>query len=181
MLLHIGVALEDDEPMLGASCTLRTCTFKISSRPFRSGRKNLIAVLMGGRAAEQLVFEGDVSTGADDDLQRATEIALGMVTRFGMDEKVGQRTYAPPQTVLPVMAAKRVQAAEATAREIDVAVRDLLGTAFERAQEILRTRRGDLDTGAQLLLKRETVTADDFSAMRVAKIATEPGLAVAPA
>jgi cell division protease FtsH len=48
------------------------------------------------------VFDGDVSTGAADDLQRATEIALEMVTRFGMDEKVGQRTYAPPQTVLPV-------------------------------------------------------------------------------
>ena len=79
------------------------------------------------------------------------------------------------------MAAKQVQAAEATAREIDVAVRDLLGTAFERAQEILRTRQRDLDAGAQLLLKRETVTADDFPAIRVAKVAAEPGLTVAPA
>ncbi len=50
---------------------------------------------MGGRAAETLVFAGDVSTGAADDLQRATEIALEMVTRHGMDGKVGQRTYAP--------------------------------------------------------------------------------------
>ena len=58
-----------------------------------------------------------------DDLQRATEIAMEMVTRFGMDEKVGQCTYAPPQTVPPVLAAQQVQAAEATAREIDVAVR----------------------------------------------------------
>jgi cell division protease FtsH len=136
---------------------------------------------MGGRAAEQLVFDGDVSTGAADDLQRATEIALEMVTRFGMDEKVGQRTYAPPQTVLPVMGAKQFQAAEATTREVDVAVRDLLGTAFERAQEILRTRQRDLDAGAQLLLKQETETADDFPAIRVAKVSAEPGLTVAPA
>ena len=117
----------------------------------RANLKNRIAVLMGGRAAEQLVFDGDVSTGAADDLQRATEIALEMVTRFGMDEKVGQRTYAPPQTVLPVIAAKQVQAAEATAREIDVAVRDLLGTAFERAQEILRTRRAGSRCGSSIV------------------------------
>ena len=64
--------------------------------------KNRIAVLMGGRASEQMIFDGDVSTGAADDLQRATEIAIEMVTKYGMDAKVGQRTYAPrPQTFLP--------------------------------------------------------------------------------
>ena len=147
----------------------------------RANLENRIAVLMGGRAAEQLIFEGDVSTGAADDLQRATEIALEMVTRFGMDETIGQRTYArAPQPFLPGPTADRVQAAEITTREIDVAVRDLLGKGFERAQEILRTRRADLDAGAQLLLKRETVTVDDFPAIRSAK-AAEPRLTVAPA
>ena len=147
----------------------------------RANLENRIAVLMGGRAAEQLVFDGDISTGAADDLQRATEIALEMVTRFGMNEKVGQRTYArAPQPFLPVPTAAHVQAAEITTREIDVAVRDLLGKGFERAQEILRTRRADLDAGAQLLLKRETVTVDDFPAIRSAKVA-EPRLAVVPA
>ena len=62
---------------------------------------NRIAVLMGGRAAEALVFDGEVSTGAADDLQRATEIAMEMVTRYGMDETVGQRTYAPPAAAVP--------------------------------------------------------------------------------
>src|SRR5208337_2269981 len=57
--------------------------------------KNRLAVLLGGRAAEQLAFDGDVSTGASDDLQRATEVAIEMVTKFGMDSTVGQRTYAP--------------------------------------------------------------------------------------
>ena len=67
-----------------------------------SDLKSRIAVLMGGRAAETLIFSGDVSSGAADDLQRATEIALEMVTRFGMDGQVGQRTYAPPaQPLLP--------------------------------------------------------------------------------
>ena len=89
--------------------------------------KNRIAVLMGGRASEQMIFDGDVSTGAADDLQRATEIAIEMVTKYGMDAKVGQRTYAPrPQTFLPAAQDTVVSAAEATGREIDLAVRDLI-------------------------------------------------------
>ena len=148
----------------------------------RGNLENRIAVLMGGRAAEQLVFDGDVSTGAADDLQRATEIALEMVTRFGMDEKVGQRTYAPaPQPFVPGPTAEHVQAAEITGREIDVAVRDLLDKGFTRAREILAARRADLDAGVQLLLKRETLTVDDFPAIRSAKVAAEPHPTMAPA
>lgn len=134
----------------------------------KANLENRIAVLMGGRAAEQLLFDGDVSTGAADDLQRATDIALEMVTRYGMDEKIGQRTYAPaPQPFMPTPAASHVQAAEVTTREIDVAVRDLLANAFDRAGDILRARRADLEAGAQLLLKRETLTADDFPPLRL--------------
>jgi len=145
----------------------------------KTNLENRVAVLMGGRAAEQLVFDGDVSTGAADDLQRATEIALEMVTRYGMDEKIGQRTYAaPPQQFLALPATGAVQAAEATSREIDVAVRDLLARALDRAREILLSRRGDLDTGAELLLKRETLTVDDFPAIRSSNLPTEPRLTV---
>jgi len=129
--------------------------------------KNRIAVLLGGRAAEQALFDGDVSTGAADDLQRATEIALEMVTRHGMSATVGQRTYAPaPQTFLPGAPTGGIQAAEATAREIDVAVRDIIAQGFDRAAEILKTRRADLDRGAEMLLTQETLTADDFPAIR---------------
>jgi len=151
---------------------------------FLLSRVNLesrIAVLMGGRAAEQLVFKGDVSTGAGDDLQRATEIALEMVTRYGMDEKIGQRTYMPaPQPFLGVPTGDQRQAAEVTHREIDVAVRDLLESGLVCAKEILTKRRADLDGGAQLLLKRETVTADEFPAIRSGKAAIEPQLALVP-
>ncbi len=129
--------------------------------------ENRIAVLMGGRAAEALVFDGEVSTGASDDLQRATQIATEMVTRYGMGETVGQRTYAPPpQPFLAGAAGDRVEASETTEREIDVAVRDLVAKAFGRATDILRSRRVDLDEGARLLLARETLTADQFPAIR---------------
>jgi cell division protease FtsH len=133
----------------------------------QSDLQNRITVLMGGRAAEQLIFGGNVSTGAADDLQRATEIALEMVTRFGMDATVGQRTYAPPaHPFLPGIATDRLQAAETTTREIDIATRDIIAAAFNRAVELLQARRADLEQGVALLLAKESVTAEDFPAIR---------------
>ena len=85
-----------------------------------------------------------------------------------MDETVGQRTYsAPPQLFLGT-SANGVEASETTEREIDVAVRDIVTTAFEQATAILRTRSADLDEGGRLLLARETLTADQFPAIRPA-------------
>jgi cell division protease FtsH len=134
----------------------------------RQELENRIAVLMAGRASEALVYDGEVSTGASDDLQRATQIAVEMVTRYGMNETVGQRTYAPtaPQPLLAGAVPERVDASDATEREIDVAVRDLVAKALGRATDILRSRRADLDEGARLLLMHETVTADQFPAIR---------------
>ena len=129
--------------------------------------KNRIAVLMGGRASERLIFDGDVSTGAADDLQRATEIAVEMVTKYGMDEKVGQRTYAPrPQTFLPAIQDAIVSAAEATGREIDLAVRDLIEAGDKCARDVLEKHRGDLDAGVELLIARETLTSEEFAPLR---------------
>jgi cell division protease FtsH len=128
-----------------------------------SDLRNRLAVLMGGRAAEQVIFDGDVSTGAADDLQRATDVALEMVTRYGMDPTVGQRTYAAPaQTFLAMPQDIQAAAAQATSREIDIAVRDLLANAIDQARGILEHRRDDLDAGAALLLTRETLTAEEF-------------------
>ena len=135
----------------------------------RHDLENRVAVLMGGRAAEALIFDGEVSTGASDDLQRATEISTEMVTRYGMAETLRTRTYArPPQPFLTGTTADRVVASEATEREIDIAVRDIVVKAFDRATEVLRKRRADLDEGARLLLVQETVTADQFPAIRSA-------------
>jgi cell division protease FtsH len=133
----------------------------------RSDLENRIAVLLGGRAAEAIVFDGDVSTGAADDLQRATEIAIEMVTRHGMDATVGQRVYAPqPQAFLAQPQDRYSTAAEETAREIDVAVRELVAKGETRARALLMARREDLDAGVDLLLAKETLTAEEYPALR---------------
>ncbi|MBU6464257.1 MAG: hypothetical protein KGL35_11295 [Bradyrhizobium sp.] len=129
--------------------------------------KNRIAVLMDGRASERLIFDGDVSTGSADDLQRATEIAIEMATRYGMDEIVGQRTYAPkPQTFIAAMQDAVMSAADTTGREIDLAVRQLIEAGEASARKILERRRAELEAGVQLLLKRETLTAEQFAPLR---------------
>ena len=84
-----------------------------------------------------------------------------------MNETIGPRTYAPPpQPFLAGTTANRVAASETTEREIDVAVRDIVTKAFERATEVLRIRRSDLDEGARLLLVQETLTVDQFPAIQ---------------
>jgi len=142
--------------------------------------RNRIAVLMGGRAAEVLLFEGDISTGAADDLQRATDIATEMVTLYGMAESVGQRTYKPaPQGFLSGQVLDKPVASEATLREIDLSVRDIVAEAFDEARAILTRRRADLDQGAELLLKKEAITAEEFPALQQTKPVEK--LPVAPA
>ena len=142
--------------------------------------RNRIAVLMGGRAAEALLFEGDISTGAADDLQRATDIATEMVTLYGMAESVGQRTYKPaPQGFLSGQVLDKPVASETTLREIDLSVRDIVAEAFDEARTILTRRRADLDQGAELLLKKEAITAEDFPALQQTKPVGK--LPVAPA
>ena len=137
--------------------------------------RNRIAVLMGGRAAEALLFEGDISTGAADDLQRATNIATEMVTLYGMAESVGQRTYKPaPQGFLAGQVLDKPVASEATLREIDLSVRDIVAEAFDEARAILTRRRADLDQGAELLLKKEAITAEEFPALRQAEADKTP-------
>ncbi|MDJ0896452.1 MAG: ATP-dependent zinc metalloprotease FtsH [Alphaproteobacteria bacterium] len=131
----------------------------------RDELENKMASLMGGRAAEALVF-GEISTGAQDDLEKVTEIARGMVMRYGMDEALGQATYGQPRPLfLPdtrIQPPETRNYSEQTASQIDEAVRHLVDRAFERASEVLRRNRDLLDRDAKLLLERETLTADDI-------------------
>jgi cell division protease FtsH len=127
-----------------------------------------IAVLMGGRAAERLVYDGDVSTGAADDLQRATDIALQMVIRYGMDAVLGERTYAPPPATFLTASSEHGYTADLTSREIDLAIRNILHDEQERAVQILQRRRVDLESGVGLLLKQETLTAEEFPRLKEA-------------
>jgi cell division protease FtsH len=124
-----------------------------------------MTVLLGGRAAEMLVF-GEVSTGAADDLQRVSDIARSMVMRFGMTDRLGRVAYdkGPSpflQGAQPMLPQGR-EYSEETAREIDVAVRDLVEEALERALAILRARRDVLERTARLLLEKETLKGEDL-------------------
>ncbi len=131
----------------------------------RDELENKMASLMGGRAAEALVF-GEISTGAQDDLEKVTAIARGMVMRYGMDEALGQATYGQPRPLfLPdtrIQPPETRNYSEQTASQIDEAVRHLVDRAFERATEVLRRNRDLLDRDAKLLLEKETLSADDI-------------------
>jgi cell division protease FtsH len=129
----------------------------------REDLENKMTVLLGGRAAERLVF-GELSTGAQDDLARATDIARSMITRFGMDAKLGQMTYEsePSPFLGPVAGAPRLRDySEETAREIDCALRDLVEAAFERATTLLTEHRSALNAGAARLLQCETLSGEE--------------------
>jgi cell division protease FtsH len=131
----------------------------------RQELENKMAVLLGGRAAEMLIFERR-STGAADDLSKATDIARAIVTRYGMDETLGEMTYeVDPAPFLDMAGAgypERRRYSEATGREIDTVVRALVHNAFERATEILVAHRSALTASANLLLQQETMTAEEL-------------------
>jgi cell division protease FtsH len=131
----------------------------------REELNNRIAVLLGGRAAEILIFS-EISTGAADDLDKATEIARNMVTRFGMDETLGRVTYAPQRQAFLGEAAfpgwQPHDYSEETAREIDCAVRKIVDRAYEIAEKLLQERLETLKEGARLLLEKETLSADEI-------------------
>jgi cell division protease FtsH len=123
-----------------------------------------LIVLLGGRAAEFLVY-GELSTGASDDLGRATDIARSMVTQYAMVPELGNATYADNASGMlgPAAAFQPRRYSEATAREIDVAVREIVDDAFERACEILRHNRPLLNESAAALLELETLSEHDLA------------------
>jgi cell division protease FtsH len=125
-----------------------------------------MTVLLGGRAAESLVFP-DISTGAADDLMRATDLARAMVVRYGMDEKLGQVTYEPEQSRFlgGGQEWRPRQYSERTAADIDAAIRDLVNAAFARAQKILQANIAVLREGAAELLREETIAGEPLTAL----------------
>jgi cell division protease FtsH len=126
-----------------------------------------MCVLLGGRAAEYVVF-GHYSTGAADDLSKVTGIARSMVMRYGMDEKLGPVSYE--QDRAPFLEGPRLPSpkefSEDTAREIDESVRNIVSGAFERAVAILKENRALLDKTAQELLRKETLNEEDLRKVR---------------
>jgi cell division protease FtsH len=127
---------------------------------------NKIATLLGGRAAEEIVFE-DISTGAHSDLARATDIARSMVKEYGMSAKVGQVYFARQKRnqFLNIPMEGAVEYSEATAELIDNEVREIINDQYAKTREILEERREILDNGARLLLEKEKIEGAELKAL----------------
>lgn len=129
--------------------------------------ENKLAVLLGGRAAETLMFH-ELSTGAADDLSKATDIARSMVTRYGMVESLGPVTYeAVTNTMLDAPQHYNSQAnlSEETLKEIDHAIKALIQEAEKKAAAILEKYKVSLTTGAELLVINETLSKEDLDSL----------------
>lgn len=122
-----------------------------------------LAVSLGGYTAEKLVFD-ELTTGAGDDLKKATALARSLVTRFGMSEKVGPVALGEKEELVFLgreLATER-NYSEETARLIDQEVKKLLDEAQQRATEVLTTRRAKLDEIARVLIEKETIEREEF-------------------
>ncbi len=134
-----------------------------------------LAFALGGRSAEELVF-GDVTTGATNDLERVTEVARAMVTRYGMSDKLGPMTFGQKEEL--VFLGKEIgeqrDYSEAVAQEIDEEVRRIVYEAHERAKDVLTRHREQLDRIAQRLIEVETLDTDEFVALFEGVFEKEP-------
>ncbi len=127
---------------------------------------NKIASLLGGRAAEEIIF-GDISTGAHSDLSRATDIAKSMIREYGMSAKLGQVYLSPekrPQ-FMDLGMREGGDYSEATAEMIDQEIREIISSEYTRALDILKSKQDILEKGAQLLLEKEKIDGEEIKAL----------------
>jgi len=132
-------------------------------------RKKLIAEmisLLGGRAAEELVFD-DITSGASNDIERVTQMARTMVTRLGMSEEMGPMVYGQKEELIFLgrEISEQRDYSEAVAQKIDAQVRTLVSEAHQQAKALLTQYRAELDGVAELLLEKETITREEFEAV----------------
>ena len=125
-----------------------------------------IVALLGGRVAEKLCL-GDISTGASNDIQRATQIARKMVASYGMSEKLGTVSFESghDEVFIGRTMSQGRSYSEAVAAQIDEEVKDLVGSAYERCRKMLDENRDKLETVAKYLLEHETMERDEFLAV----------------
>jgi cell division protease FtsH len=126
----------------------------------RTELRDQITVMLGGRAAEELTYGGEISTGASNDLERTSELARQMVTRFGMSERMGHVTYGKPLSgrfLQSPFAPEERNYSERTAETIDEEVHRLIDECYERSRNILLTHHVQLERIAAELIKRETL------------------------
>jgi cell division protease FtsH len=132
----------------------------------RAELNDTMAMTLGGRAAEEIVFS-EITTGASNDLEKVTETAKQMVMRFGMSERLGPRVFGHDRG-MPFLGREfsaEPDYSDEVAREIDDEIRRIVEEAHQTAKEILGERREQLDTISKILLERETIEAEEFVAL----------------
>jgi cell division protease FtsH len=129
----------------------------------RAELNDTMAMTLGGRAAEEIVF-GEVTTGASNDLEKVTASAKQMVMRFGMSEKLGPRVFGHDhgQPFLGREFSSEPDYSDDVAREIDAEIRRIVEEAHQVARDILAERRKELDVTSEILLRRETIEREQF-------------------
>jgi len=129
----------------------------------RAELTDTMAMTLGGRAAEEIVF-GEITTGASNDLEKVTETAKRMVMRFGMSERLGPRVFGHDrgQPFLGREFSTEPDYSDEIAREIDDEIRRIVEAAHQTAKDLLGEKRSELDTISKILLERETIDAEQF-------------------
>jgi cell division protease FtsH len=135
--------------------------------------------LLGGRVAEELVFN-DITSGASNDLERVTKMARQMVTRLGMSEELGPMVYGQKEELvfLGREISEQRDYSEAVAQKIDKEIQRIVGEAHDKAREILTTYRRELDTIAEQLMEMETMTREEFNEIFPAPVEKNGGTPV---
>ncbi len=143
----------------------------------KTSLESRLASLYGGRVAEELIFGKDaVTTGASNDIQRATQLARDMVTKYGLSDELGPMTYSDEEdeVFLGRSVTQHKHVSEETARRIDVVVRELIDRAHERARQILVENMSKLEAMAGALLQFETIDRDQIADIMAGKAPREP-------
>lgn len=170
----VGNALPDADPVQKVTIVGRgqaggVTWFRPEDDRILMSRKKIIATItyaLGGRAAEQEMFD-DITSGASNDIEQVTRMARNMVTRLGMSDGLGTMAYGQKEELIFLgrEISEQRDYSESVAQQIDREVRKLVDEAYDQAVAILKKYRTELDTIANLLLEKETITREEFEAV----------------
>ena len=135
----------------------------------------MLAAMLAGHVAEELVL-GEMTTGPEDDIGKATRIARKMVTQWGMSEKMGPRTFGRKEEMIFLgrEISEQRDYSEKVAEEIDEEVRRIIDKAYHTAKQVLTEHRDKLEDVVQRLLEQETIEGDDLTSLLQAPVGQAP-------
>ena len=149
----------------------------IATAPASANWRAAFATLFGGRVAEELVFGADaVTTGASNDIERATELARNMVTRWGLSDRLGPQTYSEEsgEVFLGRSVTQHKQVSDVTAHVIDEEVRRVIDSNYQRAYKILQGNMDKLQTMSEALIKYETIDEEQIRDIMEGRVPRPP-------